>query len=65
MKNHDYIIRYRTDRKTKATKAEIFTGDTKAYGTVWCASNGAARSYAMDWIGKHGSNVGSITEEAA
>lgn len=60
---HDYIIRYRKDDKTKETKAEVFAEGAKVYGTVWCASNGAARSYAMEWIGKHGGNVGSITEE--
>lgn len=61
--NHDYTIRYRTDKKTKETKAEIFTGDTKAYGTVWCATEAGARAYAMDWLA--GKDARSITEEAA
>lgn len=59
----DYIIRYKTDRKTKAIKAEIFQGDIKVYGTVWNHTKAGARVYALGWLNNPNVQAHSITEE--
>lgn len=60
----DYIIRYKTDRKTKAIKAEIFQGDTKVYGTVWNNTKAGALFYALNWLNHPDTpKAHSITEE--
>ena len=60
---YDYTIRYKTDRKTKAIKAEIYAGNVKAYGTVWCGTKAAALTYAMGWLNNPNIAARTITEE--